>query len=75
VLGQLALRDDAAAMVHQVREHAELVARQLTAPSRSRGRRDRAHAPQRNSHAAVPLAPNQGAQPLSTSSILNGLAT
>ena len=29
VLGQLALRHDAVAVVHQVREHAELVARQL----------------------------------------------
>ena len=29
VLGQLALRHDAPAMVHQVRQHAELVARQL----------------------------------------------
>ena len=29
VLGQLALRDDAAAMVHQVGEHAELVAGEL----------------------------------------------
>ena len=80
VLGQLALRDDAIAMVHQVRQHAELVAGQLHRhaverdPGQPRVERRRPRTQRRRQ--AASRAANQSARSrASTSSMRNGFAT
>ena len=79
VLGQFRLRNDAAAMVHQVREHAKLVARQLdgrAVDGDARASRIEHDRPARSSGVTWPLARRISARNrASTSSIWNGLAT
>ena len=80
VFGQLALRDDAAAVVHQVRQHAKFVARQLHRRAVDgdlrRARGSSATGPQRSSGVTCPLARRISARRrASTSSIRNGFAT
>ena len=80
VLGQLALRHHAALVVHEVREHAELVARQLHRRAvqghPGAARVERRPAPQRSSGVSWPLDRRIRARSrASTSSIRNGLAT